>query len=89
LETVFDTRSLPSIEITLSKKALDTSDMGYQPPIDESLVKEYDPDAPKPERKERSSTGRGKGKGKGRRLVRKRVPVVSTPEPALSGERKQ
>jgi len=58
LEIVFDTRSVPFIEITLSKEALDTSDMGYQPPIDESLVKDVDP--------EEISKGRGRGKGGGR-----------------------
>merc|ERR1719238_2641474 len=31
LDKVTDTRSVPFIEITLSKEALDTSDKGYQP----------------------------------------------------------
>jgi len=62
LEIVHDTRSVPFIEITLSKEALDTSDLGYQPPIDESLVKDVDPD----EISKGRGKGRGKGKGKGK-----------------------
>merc|ERR1711933_233352 len=44
LDKVTQTRDIPFIEITLSKDTLDTSDKGYQPPIDEALVKEVDPD---------------------------------------------
>merc|ERR1712037_503811 len=44
LDKVIDTRSIPFAEIKLSKKALDTKDKGYQAPIDESLVKEVDPE---------------------------------------------
>merc|ERR1719201_3266277 len=62
LDKVVDTRSVSFVEITLSKEPLDTSDKGYQPPIDESLVKEFDP-----EQMQRSrGRGRGKGKGKGK-----------------------
>jgi len=57
LEIVHDKRQVPFIEIKLSKEALDTSDLGYQPPIDESLVKDVDPDE--------ISKGRGRGRGKG------------------------
>lgn len=35
------TRIVTMLEITLSKSAGDTSDIGYQPPIDESEVQEY------------------------------------------------
>ena len=35
------TRIVTMLEITLSKEARDTSDIGYQPPIDESEVQEY------------------------------------------------
>merc|ERR1719281_156169 len=64
LDKVTDTRNIPFIEITLSKEPLDTSDVGYQPPIDESLVKEIDPeDIGKPRGRGR---GRGKGRGKGK-----------------------
>jgi len=62
LDNVTDTRSVPFIEITLSKEALDTADKGYQPPIDESLVKEYDAE----EEAERRGRSRGRGKGAGR-----------------------
>jgi len=59
LDKVTDTRSLPSIEIKLSKDALDTSDKGYQAPLDESMVTEVDPE------EMMKSRGRGKGQGKG------------------------
>merc|ERR1711972_939332 len=42
LDKVTDTRTVSVMEIVLSKDALDTSDKGYQAPIDESLVTEYD-----------------------------------------------
>merc|ERR1712039_1147607 len=58
LDKVTDTRNVSTIEITLSKDALDSSNKGYQAPIDESLVKEYDA--------EEMSRGRGHGRGKGR-----------------------
>merc|ERR1719157_309514 len=58
LDTVTDTRNISTIEIKLSKTALDTSDKGYQPPIDESEVKEYS--------EEEMTRGRGRGRGKGR-----------------------
>merc|ERR1712054_574236 len=58
LDKVIDTRSVPVIEIKLSKEALDTSDKGYQPPLDESQVKEYDA--------EEMARGRGRGRGGGR-----------------------
>merc|ERR1740133_860355 len=41
LDKVSETRSLSLITIKLSTDALDTSDKGYQAPIDESEVKEY------------------------------------------------
>merc|ERR1712226_1038239 len=58
LDKVTDTRNVATIEIILSKEPLDTSDKGYQPPIDASLVTEYDA--------EEMSRGRGRGRGKGR-----------------------
>merc|ERR1712196_717269 len=68
LDKVTQTRNIPFIEITLSKEPLDTSDKGYQAPIDESLVKEMDAeDIGKPRgRGGGRGKGRGKGKGKGR-----------------------
>merc|ERR1712061_430729 len=57
LDKVTDTRNVSTIEITLSKDALDTANKGYQAPIDESLVKEYDA--------EEMARGRGRGRGKG------------------------
>jgi len=58
LDKVTDTRSISFVEITLSKEALDTSDKGYQAPIPEDQVKEYDA--------EEMTRGRGRGRGKGR-----------------------
>merc|ERR1712072_456774 len=58
LDKVTDTRSVPFAEIKLSKTELDTKDVGYQPPVDEALVTEYDP--------EQMTRSRGRGRGKGR-----------------------
>merc|ERR1719327_1485858 len=70
LDKVTQTRNLPYLEITLSKDALDTKDKGYQAPLDESLVKEVDPEEltkPRGRGKGRGKgRGRGKGKGKGK-----------------------
>merc|ERR1712176_719645 len=66
LEKVTDTRTVSTIEITLSKDALDTANKGYQPPIDESLVKEYDADEMARGRGRGRGGGRGKGRGKGK-----------------------
>jgi len=62
LDKVTEVRSLPVMEIKLSKEALATDDIGYQPPIDESLVKEVDPE----ELTKGRGRGRGRGKGKGK-----------------------
>merc|ERR1719204_2656341 len=62
LDKVIDTRTVSVIEIRLSKEPLDTSDKGYQPPIDQSLVTEFDPDQLSKAR----GRGRGKGRGKGK-----------------------
>jgi len=54
------TRHVSMITITLSKKELNTSSVGYQPPLPAELVKtsaEFDYDG------ERSPTGRGRGRG--------------------------
>merc|ERR1712087_778238 len=59
LDKVVDTRTMPTIEIKLSKTPLDTSDKGYQAPLDESEVKEFD------EEDLTKSRGRGRGRGKG------------------------
>jgi len=66
LDEVTDTRSLPFIEIKLSKETLDTSDKGYQPPIDESEVKEFDPEEMSKPRAPGRGRGAAKGKGKGK-----------------------
>jgi len=66
LDKVTQTRNLPFLEITLSKEALDTKDKGYQAPIDESLVKEMDPEELSKPRGRGRGKGRGKGKGKGK-----------------------
>lgn len=82
LDPVIGTRSVSFIEIILSKKELDKTDKGYQEPLDESLVQEFDPeevarggrpkkaDGEKEEKgkgKRGSSKGKGKGKGKGKK----------------------
>merc|ERR1712070_1115740 len=73
LDKVTDTRSVPFAEIKLSKTELDTKDVGYQPPVDEALVTEYDPEQMTRSRgrgrgKGRGKGGRGKGKGKGKKV---------------------
>jgi len=61
LDNVTQTRNMSCISIKLSKDALDTSDKGYQPPLDESEVKEMsEEDLTKPRGRRR---GRGRGKG--------------------------
>merc|ERR1712087_50296 len=66
LDKVTETRSMPFIEITLSKEPLDTSDKGYQAPLDESLVKELDPEELEKPRGRGKGRGKGKSKGKGK-----------------------
>merc|ERR1712187_307488 len=67
LDKVTESRNLPFVEIKLSKDPLDTSDKGYQAPLDESEVKEYDPEEMASLGRGRGSgSGRGKGKGKGK-----------------------
>merc|ERR1712014_452367 len=58
LDKVTDTRTLSCIEIKLSMEPLDTADKGYQAPIPESEVIDYDP--------EKAAAGRGRGRGKGK-----------------------
>merc|ERR1711953_463023 len=58
LDKVTDTRTLSCIEIKLSMEAMDTGDKGYQAPLPESEVTEYDP--------EKAAAGRGRGKGRGK-----------------------
>merc|ERR1719327_365936 len=60
LEMVTDTRTVAVLDVTLSKDPLDSSDKGYQPPIDEALVSDFDPE------QLAKSRGRGKGRGKGK-----------------------
>merc|ERR1712060_609853 len=60
LDKVTETRTLSCIEIKLSMESLDTSDKGYQAPLPESEVTEYDPE------KAAAGRGRGRGRGKGR-----------------------
>merc|ERR1712039_329254 len=66
LDKVTDTRNVSTIEITLSKDALDTSNKGYQPPLDASLVKEYDAEEMARGRGRGRGRCRGKGRGKGK-----------------------
>lgn len=66
LDKVTDTRQIPFIEITLSKEALDTSALGYQPPIPEDQVKEMtEEDIEKMKERRGRGGGRGAGRGKG------------------------
>merc|ERR1712012_1146805 len=44
LDKVVETRNVPFVEIKLSKEPLDSTDKGYQAPIDEDEVKEFDPE---------------------------------------------
>merc|ERR1711974_66668 len=64
LDKVTDTRSVPSLEIKLSKDPLDTKDKGYQAPLDESMVTEVDPEELMKARGRGKGRGKGKGKGK-------------------------
>lgn len=71
LDPVTGTRSVSFIEIVLSKKELDKEDKGYQEPLDESLVTEYDPEDVARGRPKKAEGGEskegGKKKGKGKR----------------------
>lgn len=62
LDKVIETRSLSTIEIKLSKEELDTKDKGYQAPLPESEIKEFDAE----ELSKSRGRGRGKGTGKGK-----------------------
>ncbi|PWA47101.1 DNA/RNA-binding protein Alba-like protein [Artemisia annua] len=67
------TRHVSLITITLSKKELDTSSIGYQPPLPADQVKaspefEYEGDG-MPAARGRGSGGRGRGRGRGRPRV--------------------
>jgi len=71
LDSITSKRNVSFIEITLSKKELDSSNIGYQEPLDEALVVEVDAEdmlkgGPRREGGERKK-GKGKGKGKGKR----------------------
>eukprot|EP00927_Polykrikos_kofoidii_P083309 TRINITY_DN849_c0_g1_i13.p1 TRINITY_DN849_c0_g1~~TRINITY_DN849_c0_g1_i13.p1 ORF type:complete len:414 (-),score=71.40 TRINITY_DN849_c0_g1_i13:731-1972(-) len=69
LDRVTDTRLVSHVEIKLSKELLDTSDKGYQPPLDESEVREYEveelPRGRGPGRSGRSVKGKGTRSRKG------------------------
>ncbi|KAK2979631.1 hypothetical protein RJ640_020123 [Escallonia rubra] len=64
------TRHVSVVTLTLSKKELDTSSPGYQPPIPADQVKpltEYDYEAEgSPSMRGRGRGGRGRGRGRGR-----------------------
>lgn len=64
LDRVIDKRNVAYVEITLSKTELDTKHVGYQAPLDESMVVEYD--AEEMSRSRGRGRGRGKGRGKGK-----------------------
>jgi len=64
LDKVVDTRSLPFAEFHLSKEQLDTTNVGYQPPIDEALVTEFDAEELARGRRRGKAKVKGKGVGK-------------------------
>merc|ERR1711981_1254740 len=66
LDKVTDTRTMSTIEIKLSTEALDTSDKGYQAPLDDSEVKEFDEEELTKSRGRGRGTGKGRGKGRGK-----------------------
>merc|ERR1719235_2687632 len=87
LDKVTDTRSVTVIEITLSKEALDTAHKGYQAPIDEALVTEYDAEEMAKPRgrgrgRGRGASSKGKGKGKGKSKGKGKGKGKAEPEPA-------
>jgi len=41
LEKMTKSRQLPTLEIKLSLRPVDNTDPGYQPPVDQALVKEW------------------------------------------------
>ncbi|WOL13414.1 ribonuclease P protein subunit p25-like protein [Canna indica] len=62
------TRHVSVISVTLSKKELDTSAIGYQPPLPRDLVKplaEFEYGEGSPTGRERGRGGRGRGRGRG------------------------
>ncbi|XP_008809441.1 ribonuclease P protein subunit p25-like protein isoform X2 [Phoenix dactylifera] len=62
------TRHVSMITITLSKKELDKSSVGYQPPLPKDLVKplaEFDYDGGSPGGRGRGRGGRGRGRARG------------------------
>jgi len=67
LDRVIDKRNVAYVEITLSKTELDTKHVGYQAPLDESMVVEYDAEEMTRSRG-RGRGGRGKGRGKGKSI---------------------
>jgi len=66
LDKVSETRTMSTISIKLSKDSLDSKDKGYQAPLDESEVKEYDPEELTKNRGRGGGRGKGRGKGKGK-----------------------
>lgn len=67
LEKVIDKRNMAYLEITLSKNELDTKAPGYQAPLDDELVQEYDAEEMTRSRGRGRGSGRGKGeKGRGK-----------------------
>ncbi|CAL1166652.1 unnamed protein product [Cladocopium goreaui] len=86
LDKVTDVRNVSVVEIKLSKEPLDSSDKGYQPPIDESLVKEFDPEDMMRGRGRGGGTSKGRGKGstgRGRGIIQagEDVPQLQCCEP--------
>lgn len=80
LDTLELTRHVSVITVTLSSDPLDTSAPGYQPPLDEELVKPLQ--TAEPERR-RGAPKRGRGGGRGR--GRGRVPMSGNGEHSSGG----
>ncbi|XP_073120194.1 uncharacterized protein [Henckelia pumila] len=69
LQILETTRKVSMITITLSKRDLDKTNIGYQPPIPADQVKvstEVDYDGGSPPTRGRGRFGRGRGRGRGR-----------------------
>lgn len=63
LNTIETPRQVSQLTITLSKQLLDTSSPGYQPPVSQDQVKDFQPP---PEAAVRGGARRGRGRSRGR-----------------------
>jgi len=87
LDKVTESRYVPYLEIKLSKEALDSSDKGYQPPLPEDQIKEYNPEEEK-ERSRSKSEKKPKAKAKGKAKAKAKGKGKTTEEPPAKGKGK-